>query len=136
MEKTYNIQVKIPVNDFTIPTEPDQEVVQEICDAFLGGWRYCVPTNANKGTHYVGTFQGKGMFSSCLWSHEDGKKATRNKEIHGCDMKAAFQALRKAGYHMFVRYSMGGDAFIRCRKEPYFVNGEEITTFDFNVDFA
>ena len=135
MEQTYNIQVKIPVNDFTIPTESDQEVVQAICDAFLRKQRYCVPTNATRGDHYVGTFKGKAMFSNCLWSHEDGNK-TRNKEIHGCDMKAAFQALRQAGYHMFVRYSMDGDAFIRCRKEPYFVNGEEITTFDFNVDFA
>lgn len=50
-------------------------------------------------------------------------------------MKAAFKALRNAGYHMFLIYEYGLWKGYICDKKPFIQDGEEVTTFnDFRLN--
>lgn len=49
-------------------------------------------------------------------------------------MKAAFKALRNAGYHMFLIYEYGLWKGYICDKKPFIQDGEEVTTFNDFID--
>lgn len=49
-------------------------------------------------------------------------------------MKAAFKALRNAGYHMFRIYEYGSWKGYICDKKPFYDGGTEVTTFNDFID--
>ena len=131
------ITVNIPKNDYVQPTEVRQEVVQYICDAFLSTcvWRIFHPErqSAYRGkTLFVmvskrrGTANGNGGNAA----HDRDEKIRKNGE----EMKAAFKALRNAGYHMFRIYEYGSWKGYICDKKPFIQDGEEVTTFNDFID--
>ena len=100
------IKVNIPKNDYVQPTEVRQEVVQGICEAFLGGcaWSMFHPfTNGRyafkKPTLNILKHKGEKAFYGFYY-----KKPFADDEMvsfNGAEMKVAFRALRDAGYHIF-----------------------------------
>lgn len=57
-----------------------------------------------------------------------------NIRFNGEEMKAAFKALRNAGYHMFRIYEYGSWKGYICDKKPFIQDGEEVTTFNDFID--
>lgn len=131
------ITVDIPKNDYVQPTEVRPEVVQYICEAFLSTcvWRIFHPErqNAYRGrTLYVMVSKRSKKaygFGGCKASDHDD-----NIRFNGEEMKAAFKALREAGYHMFRIYEYGSWKGYICDKKPFNQDGEEVTTFDDFID--
>lgn len=131
------ITVNIPKNDYVQPTEVRQEVVQYICDAFLSTsvWRIFHPErqSAYRGkTLYVMVSKRSGKaygFGGYAASDSDV-----NIRFNGEEMKAAFKALRNAGYHMFLIYEYGLWKGYICDKKPFIQDGEEVTTFNDFID--
>lgn len=131
------ITVNIPINDYVQPTEVRQEVVQYICDAFLSTcvWRIFHPERQN-------AYRGKTLY--VMISKRSGKAygfggyeafdSDVNIRFNGEEMKAAFKALRNAGYHMFRIYEYGSWKGYICDKKPFYDGGTEVTTFNDFID--
>lgn len=137
------ITINIPTNTYSVPTEIRQEAVQAICDAFLYGGcdrcfhpyhdgvrtaTRCAYRKPKAVNQYGKPVDGRGWF----YGFESKSRCERNGiefyEIRGCEMKAAFEALRKAGYHMFrVRYYGTWMGYVAYEK-PYFRDGDTVGT--------
>ena len=128
------ITVDIPKNDYVQPTEVRQEVVQYICEAFLSNWTFGIfHQNANiVKTQYVRVSKNgkvQGFVSNINVSDNDYYFL-----FNGEEMKAAFKALREAGYHMFRIYEYGSWKGYICDKKPFIQDGEEVTIFNDFID--
>lgn len=115
------ITVNIPKNDYIQPTEVRQEVVQAICKAFLKGLPYYSATRK----HVLKT----GYFV----------EETDGYRIHGTEIKAAFAALLKAGYHIYAAFECGKGHVYRCSGKPeyidrYGIKWKEVTEFTDFID--
>lgn len=126
------IKINIPQNDYVQPTEVRQEVVQGICESFLrngvrsifhpfGDGRY---RNRSK---YIVRHKGSKTYYGF---HNEAFSDEECAKFNGAEMKAAFYALRNAGYHMFRVYEYGTWLGYQCSKKPYMERGEEV--YDFN----
>ena len=131
------ITVNIPKNDYVQPTEVRPEVVQAICEAFLNGgaWGTFYPFSGSvyrPATRLVEVKCGKGVsFVSQRWNLSEDEIYYR---IYGCEMKAAFEALIKAGYHLFKVYDHGSWVGYVCKRKPYRENGTEVYEFTDFID--
>ncbi len=125
------IILNIPQNTYKQPTEARPEVVQAICDSFFcRGWGVFHPFHgANNGCR-----------NATLWIDlKDpgfGQPASRKKltRIFGCEVAAAFSALRKAGYHMYKIYEYGSWMGYVCDPKPFREGGVEVTHFSDFID--
>lgn len=131
------IIVNIPKNDYVQPTEVRQDVVQYICDAFLstGVWRifHSERQSAYRGkTLYVRVNKRSGKAYG--FGDSEAFDSDVNIRFNGEEMKAAFKALRNAGYHMFRIYEYGLWKGYICEKKPFIQDGEEVTTFNDFID--
>lgn len=109
------IKVNIPKNDYVQPTEVRQEVVQALCEAFLTTtcWKVFHPfCGSNNGCRPSNRHNTKG----CV-------------RIRGCEVNAAFKALRKAGYHMYQVYEYGSWMGYICDEKPFHNGGREVVAF-------
>lgn len=99
------IKVNIPKNDYVQPIEVRQEVVQALCEAFLttSGWKVFHPfSGSNNGCRPANMYIS--LQSPSFSNRHNTKGCVR---IRGCEVNAAFKALRKAGYHMYQVYEYG-----------------------------
>lgn len=121
------IKVNIPKNDYVQPTEVRQEVVQALCEAFLKRtcWRVFHPFNgSNNGCRPA------NMYISLQFpSFEPCDNTKSCVKIRGCEVDAAFKALRKAGYHMYQVYQYGSWMGYVCDKKPFYNGGREVVAF-------
>lgn len=126
------IKVNIPKNDYVQPTEVRQEVVQALCKAFLttSCWKVFHPfSGSNNGCRpanmYISlqspSFSNRRYNNGCL-------------KIRGCEVDAAFKALRKAGYHMYQVYEYGSWMGYVCDKKPLLRGGREVVAFNDFID--
>ncbi len=120
------------MNDYVAPTEVRSEVVQGICEAFLSeGMFDNVFHPYSDGPYRCKRLYIRKRNDKCFgfgsWRDEDAVF-----RFNGEEMKAAFQALRKAGYHMFKVYRYGSWMGYRCSKKPFLEGGAEISEF---IDF-
>lgn len=128
-----DIKINIPANDYVQSTEVRQEVVQAICNTFLEThcWTIFHPvrdSRARTPTLFVSTDKRGGF---CKEGNFEKGHAIR---FNGAEMKAAFSALRKAGYHMFEVYEYGSWLGYVCRKKPFLDGGVEVTEFNHFID--
>lgn len=131
------ITLNIPQNDYVQPTEVRQEVVQAICDAFLETHCDTILHPGSDGryrepTVYVmpKTARSRAGFNNARWaSDHDGYI-----RFSGAEVKAAFSALRNAGYHMFRMYEYRTWMGYKCSKRPYMEGGSEVTEFTDFID--
>lgn len=132
----FMMTINIPKNDYVTPTECRQEVVQAICDAFLSeaqAWSSFYPYSANRY-----------RLSTLLVVSKNGKFYGFRSEtaddvfyrIRGCEMKAAFECLVQAGYHIFRYYAFHDTQYpAYCvRKEPFMQNAKEVFSFEDRID--
>jgi hypothetical protein len=129
---TTEIKVSIPVNDYMQPQEVREEVVQAICTAFLrteSGWRTFHPYCYGYGRSANIYIDIKRPYFNC-----PSPKSENVRRIHGCEMQAAFSALRKAGYHMFSTYTHGGWLGYTCEKKPHVHGCVEVDSFTDFID--
>lgn len=129
------IKVNIERNDYEQPTEIRQEVVQGICEAFLG--RNCWTT------YHPFSESAYRRADRYILKHENGKEYYGfDDEIHekgltfnGAEMKAAFEVLINAGYYMFVGYDYGTWKGYKCQKQPFNNDGwRQVKTFEDRID--
>ena len=129
------IKVNVPMNDYVVPTEVRAEVVQGICEAFLSEKLF-----DNVFHPYSdGSYRCKTLY---IIKHSNSDRfygfGTNRDEVkvrfNGEEMKAAFQALRKAGYHMFKVYMYGSWMGYRCSKKPFLDGGYEVSEFTDFID--
>lgn len=124
------IKVNIPKNDYKKPTEAREEVVQTICEIFLKTqWNVFHPfAGSNNGCRNANLYIVKG---SHQFFKSDSKNAIR---VRGVEMQAAFEALIKAGYHMFRVYEYGEWMGYCCSKKPFIERGTEVKAFSDFID--
>lgn len=127
-----NIEINIPANDYVQPTEVRQEVVQAICNTFLETHCWTIFHPVRDGhrspTLFVSTDKRGGFYSEGWF--EEGNAIRFN----GAEMKAAFSALRKAGYHIFRVYEYGSWLGYVCDKKPFHDGGMEVEEFNHFID--
>lgn len=131
-----DITLNIPQNDYKQPTIVRQEVVQAICDAFLN--------NCCWSTYHPFSSSAYRRADKYVLKHEDGRYYGFDDEprfsgggitFNGAEMKAAFEALIKAGYYMFVGYDYGTWKGYVCQKRPFNNDGwRQVTTFEDRID--
>lgn len=117
------ITLDIPTNDYVQATEVRQEVVQAIVNAFLSShvWRIYHPYRDGIGrspSRYVEITRTKSHTSYAFRSEADDKQS-QYALIRGVEMKAAFDALISAGYHMFRVHEYGTWMGYVCEKKPF-----------------
>lgn len=136
------ITITIKQNDYVTPTQCRQEVVQAICDAFLsnGAWSDFRPFSAS--AYRPATLKviahTNGRFYGFLDKQFDSDKGP-SYNIRGCEMKAAFDCLLKAGYHIFQFYQYND---YRCKayrvsQKPFLAgvqDAREVFSFDDVID--
>jgi hypothetical protein len=127
--------IQIPKNDYAVPTEVREKVVQAICEAFLSGNAFSIfhPATTSlyrRRTTLVLIRDGKG-FGFC--NEPLGEK--EYERVRGCEMKAAFRELIKAGYHIFEVGNYRGDwRGYRVYKVPFIDGGREVFEFTDFID--
>ena len=126
------ITINIPKNDYVQPTEVRQEVVQAICKTFL-------ETHCNSIFHPF--YDGPGRYPTLKvdTKHPRGgfvktSDSENGVRFYGVEMKAAFKALREAGYHIFRIYEYRSWMGYECSKKPFMQNGTEVTEFTDFID--
>ena len=135
------ITINIPKNEYTTPTECRQEVVQAICDAFL---RRCAfsdfrPHSSGpyrRATLYVGSHKGGDFYG---FNDEPDFFDGMSYKVRGCEVKAAIEALIKAGYHMWTYYAYNdyNCKEYRLSSQPFLENtkgAREVFTFEDIID--
>lgn len=132
------IRVNIPQNDYVQPTEVREEIVQKICDVFLdrrGGGYYNVFHPFCDGC-YRAAHRGLLSFKGSNKPFEFGTPDSSYDyiRIHGCEMKAAFEVLIKAGYHMFRIYDYDSWMGYICDQKPFRQGATEVRSFDDFID--
>lgn len=131
------IKVNIPANDYVQPTEPRPEVVQAICEAFIVHNAFGIFHPFSENVHRQATLlvevrDGKGLsFLNRKWESREDDIYYR---IYGVEMKAAFDALIKAGYHLFEVYEYGSWKGYVCERKPFHKNGKEVFEFNDFID--
>lgn len=113
------IKINIPKNDYVQPTEVREEVVQAICDAFLNGSVFDTGYLGNsRTTVYVVKGARRRSYSfSCNDFLPYGGPVEDCIRIHGVEVQAAFDALRKSGYYITCYHSTSEITY-RCSKKP------------------
>ena len=130
------IKVNIPTNDYEQPTEIRSEVVQGICDVFLNGgaWSTFHPFSESvyrRASNKIIRHKNDKKFYGF---HDEGFSNDIAIRFNGAEMKAAFAALIKAGYHMFKVYNYGTWKGYICSKKPFYKDGIKVSTFDDFID--
>lgn len=130
--------INIPQNNYVTPTECRQEVVQAICDAFLSkaaawsSFRPYAESRYRQATLLVLSQGGKFYgFNSEPFSSD-----TSYYRVRGCEMKAAFECLIKAGYHIFKYYPYRDSKMHSycVRREPFMQDAHEVFSFEDIID--
>ena len=133
------IKVNSPQNDYIQPTEVREEVVQKICDVFLNrraGYYHDVFYPYSENGYRVRTLGVVIRKDGRAYTvdHKADLKGETIIKFHGSEMKAAFQALIKAGYHMFRVYSYGSWMGYICAEKPFYKDGTEVREFNDFID--
>lgn len=129
------LTINIPENDYRQPTEVREEVVQAICEAFLartaGSVFHPYTQNCYRRASLMVVAHADGT-----WYGFHDKPFTNEKGIlvHGCEMKAAFVALIKAGYHIFKHDNGCGWLTYEVYRKPYLNGYREVTEFTEFID--
>lgn len=131
--------IEIPQNDYVQTTEIRQEVVQAICEAFLASncWTIFHPFSdgAYRPRHRC-VIKHKG--NTTYYGFHDENCAKRWDDdfliFNGAEMKAAFAALIKAGYHMFRIYQYRTWMGYKLSKKPCMQDGKEVFEFNDFID--
>lgn len=128
--------INIKPNTWSEPIEVREHVVQDICDAFLNHCAWSTFHPKSDGVYRNATL--------CVLKHKGSNKAygfndkpfnSDNYEtIRGCEMKAAFQELRKAGYHIFEVHEYGTWRGYKVSCRNYLDGGVEVTEFNDKID--
>lgn len=130
------IKIDIPQNDYVVPTEVREFVVQAICDTFLKDnvWSTFHPVSDGAyraKTLYLTKNKSTGKYGGFSCKRYDDVEYLR---FNGAEMETAFQALRCAGYHIFRVYQYGSWMGYRCSKKPYMDGGTEVFEFTDFID--
>ena len=107
--------IKINPNTYKPVAEPNIEVVQMICDAFINGDKFRPYTHQYKCYHAATKWVSEGVKNARFI---DSK--FNSYRIHDCDMKMAFEYLQRAGYNMFAIKEDNGFVEIVCSEKPYY----------------
>lgn len=132
------IKVNIPKNTYVQPTEVRPEAVQLICEAFLESHIYstfCPSRTYSFGpTVYVSKKTNKNRRAGFYDESHATDRKIQVLRINGEEMKAAFEALQQAGYHMMVKYEYGKYKCYKCFRKPYEQGWEPVTEFTDFID--
>ena len=100
--------INIPENDYVVPTNVNEEVVEAICLAFLSGKSDYHP--AHEGWYrYKTDYVIKLEDGRCFFKNKSAEPSKNEKRylITGAEMSAAFRVMTSKGYHMFRIYRYG-----------------------------
>ena len=122
------ITINIPRNDYVLPTEVRQDVVQHICEAFLTDSCWCVFHPYPDG---LGRSATRGIY---VVKDKGREFSSSGERFNGAEMAAAFKVLIAAGYHMFRVYSYNTWMGYICSKKPFEHNGTEVKEFTDFID--
>lgn len=107
--------INIKPNTHKTVTEPNIEVVQMICDAFINGDTFRPYSHQYKCYHAATKWVSEGVRNARFI---DSK--FNSYRIHDCDMEMAFECLQRAGYNMFAIKECNGFVEIVCSEKPYY----------------
>ena len=137
-------KINIEPNDYKQPLEVRPEVVQGICDAFL---THCCDSTFHphndggcyrQASLYITKYKTQDKYTGFECEREVNDSYSRKRQdairIHGSEMKAAFEVLMNAGYHIYRVYDYGTWLGYEVHKKPYYQNGTEVFSFDDFID--
>lgn len=105
------IELNIPANDYTKPTEIREKVVRDIALALLPGIKECTfkINSYNRGVYLsYGKIRLERLYENDI-------------RVHGAEMNAAFKALHQAGYYLYATYCITDDVhtYVWSKKPMY-----------------
>lgn len=127
--------IEIPQNDYVKPTEIRQQAVQAICNAFLQRSQV-EPYHPYSDGCYRPSNNYASLCNHGSFADRNDIKGKEHKYIrfNGAEMKAAFAALIKAGYHIFQIYQYGSWMGYMLSKKPFMQQGKEVFEFNDFID--
>lgn len=117
--------IQIKPNNYVQPTEVREEVVQAICEAFLGSGmnsHFHPRDNRVPGSATLYVYKPTRDGLQKVWGFKNKRcldKTDISYRIRGCEMKRAFEELRKAGYFMFYSVMYGEWEGYICHTKPH-----------------
>ncbi len=139
------ISVNIPTNDYVQPTEVRQHIVQDICDHII----YWMNNSTEKGFYSLSIhdFRDRSAMLYIIYDcearektsgfHTDGKIDDRrypfNEKVRTCEMKAVFNVMQKAGYHIFASHNITDNVHTYVFSKAPVLNGYKAKKIDFTM---
>ena len=110
--KIKTIKIDVPFNNYQIPTDVREEVVQKIVDYFVDHISYIEETY---NTHWISyslewepdkddcvvLLKKKPLMYGCRWKDKNEEEYIR---VRGVEIDAAFKAMADAGYYLFSTF--------------------------------
>ena len=128
--------IKIEKNTWKKPTEIRENVVQDICDAFLNHCAWSTFHPYSEGCYRRATLcvvRHKG-YTKAYGFHDEPFRSDEGIRVRGCEMETAFAELRKAGYHIFRVYEYGSWMGYVVSHKDYKEGGTEVFEFTDEID--
>lgn len=124
-------KVKIQKNDYCVPTEIRQDVVQQILDIFMeklkSSWNWGFDVQIDAGLYILvyGSF-GRSIGNYCNYA---------TLRIRGCEMKEAFKIFQESGYYIFAIHDSESFYKYTISKKPSWNDRKaENVVFDVQID--
>lgn len=118
--------ITIPKNDYKPNEVIREEIVQDICNAFLksNAWSKFAPYNTSMYRRRTnGLLYEKGNLLG--FNESSLGEGYQIKKFSSKELNAAIKALVEAGWHIFYSDN-GGWPYIKCSKYPHIDNAREI----------
>lgn len=139
------IKVNIPKNDYVQPKEVRAKVVQDICDHII----YWMNNGCDKGfyslrikdyheksaTLYLVYKDSEHNTTSgfCGTSSPDNDSPEKYVKVRTCEMKAVFEVMQKAGYHIFASHNITDNVHTYVFTTKPVLDGREAKEIDFRL---
>ena len=139
------ISVNIPKNDYVQPTEVREKVVQDICNHIIHWMKH----SCEEGFYQlrIKDFYYKNAMLYLIYSssektetsgfQDNGKideaRYPFHVKVRTCEMKAVFNVMQKAGYHIFGSHNITDNVHTYVFTKKPFLNGRKAEKIDFSM---
>ena len=136
------IKVDIPKNDYVRPTVVRQKIVQDICSHIVrylnysGFYTLRIHDFYDASAELYLLYRDSGK-TETIGFHNNGRINAEiyrfYEKVRSCEMKAVFNAIQKAGYHIFASHCITDNWHTYVFSKVPVLNGYNAIKIDFNL---